>query len=120
MFARSALEVARTPDQRADESIEGRRCERCRRTSALPLVRCPRCRAPMNAARFGPEGTVWSATVVHLERAGSPLPYQLAYLDLDDGARLLVGVEAEAAAAVGSRLRLCGRTEAGAPTAVPA
>src|SRR4051794_7622248 len=96
-------------------TVEGRRCEACGRSTALPLVRCPRCHAVMVPARFGPEGVVWSSTVVHLDALGHEAPYALAYLDLDDGPRVLVHVRRPAGAqlaqpAIGTRLRLAGRT----------
>ncbi len=74
----------------------------------------------MTAQRFGPEGTVWSSTIVHLDGVGPPAPYQLAYLDLDRGPRVLVQVDSEPLVAVGSRLRLDGKTAVGGAVAVPA
>jgi uncharacterized protein len=85
--------------------LEGVRCR-----NGHPLLarfhRCPRCGADVVPERFGPAGTVWSFTVMHV--ASSPaesVPYTIAYLDLEDGPRTLVRI-AGAAPKVGDRARL--------------
>lgn len=41
---------------------------------------------------FGPSGTVWSSTVVRVPVPGRTPPYGLAYVDLDNGPRVLAHV----------------------------
>ena len=65
---------------------------------------------------FGPGGTVWSSTVVRIPVAGREPPVALAYVDLDDGPRVLVHAPlAPDAPAVGSRVVLVAPTAAGDP-----
>ena len=92
---------------------------RCRAGHALQrrFHRCPRCRAEVEPARFGPEGTIWSHTTLHVaSRPGEELPYTLAYLDLDDGPRTLVRI-AGPVPRVGDRVRLIATSDAGDPRA---
>lgn len=52
---------------------------------------------------------MWSATVVRIPVAGRTPPYALAYVDLDDGPRVLAHVVAgngDTAPSVGARVRL--------------
>ena len=58
----------------------------------------------MTEAEFGPDGTVWSATVVRIPVPGRMPPYALAYVDLDDGPRVLA--HADDAVPIGARVRL--------------
>lgn len=61
----------------------------------------------MEPAEFGPFGTVWSATVVRIPVPGRTPPYGLAYVDLDDGPRILAHVaDSERAVPIGARVRL--------------
>lgn len=60
-------------------------------------------------ATFGPSGTVWSSTVVRIPVQDRQPPYVVAYVDIDDGPRVLAGVAAltdMAAPRPGSRVRL--------------
>lgn len=89
---------------------------RCRAGHALihAFPRCPRCGAEVAPARFGPEGSVWSFTTVHIEGGGDgDPPYTLAYVDLDEGPRALLRVGGEPS--VGARVRLAGNTAGGNP-----
>jgi uncharacterized OB-fold protein len=54
--------------------------------------RCPECGSDMRSERFGPGGTVWSSTVVRVAVPGRTPPYAMAYVDLDDGPRVLAHV----------------------------
>jgi uncharacterized OB-fold protein len=57
---------------------------------------------------------VWSATVVRIPVPGRTPPFALAYVDLDDGPRVLAHVPgAQAAPAVGARARLVAPTDSG-------
>jgi uncharacterized protein len=93
--------------------LAGARCSACGHALARVLPRCPRCGAAVSEARFGPEGEVWALTVLHVAPAGRDAPYTLAYVDLDDGPRLLAHVSG--ATAIGSRVRLIGSTSDGDP-----
>lgn len=96
--------------------LAGLRCLRCPAVSAHLWPRCPTCGGPVERAVFGPGGTVWSSTVVRIPVAGREPPVALAYVDLDDGPRVLVHAPlAPDAPAVGSRVVLVAPTAAGDP-----
>lgn len=61
--------------------------------AAFTWPRCPDCGGEVIAAQFGPEGTVWSATVVRIPVPGRTPPYTLVYVDLDDGPRVLAHLD---------------------------
>ena len=88
--------------------VTGRRCLSCGEVSAFTWPRCPACRGDVVPASFGPAGTVWSSTVVRIPVPGRTSPYPLAYVDLDDGPRILAHVvdSGDTAAPVGGRVRL--------------
>jgi uncharacterized OB-fold protein len=88
--------------------VMGARCTSCGRPSAFAVPRCPACRSEVLPEAFGPEGTVWSATTVRIPVPGRTPPYGLAYVDLDDGPRILAHVRDASAAAIGARVRLVG------------
>ncbi len=95
--------VEQSPDGRF--CIEGLRCPSCGEVAAFDWSRCPACRSAVEPASFGPDGTVWSATVVRIPVPGRTPPYALAYVDLDDGPRVLAHVTG-GGAPIGSRVRL--------------
>ncbi|MDN5749768.1 MAG: OB-fold domain-containing protein [Pseudonocardia sp.] len=103
-------QVERGPD--GLRRVTGRRCRSCGEVAAYTWPRCPSCRDAVEQASFGPDGTVWSATVVRIPVPGRTPPYALAYVDLDDGPRVLAHVRAPVdaatatAPAIGSRVRL--------------
>ena len=84
--------------------VSGRRCHSCDEVAAFAWPRCPACGGPVDDAEFGPEGTVWSATVVRVPVPGRTPPYALAYVDLDGGPRILA--HADEAIPIGARVRL--------------
>lgn len=90
--------------------VTGLRCPSCREMAAYAWPRCPTCAGRAEAAVFGPEGTVWSSTVVRIPVADRTPPYALAYVDLDDGPRILVHVAGSWSEGrvppIGSRVRL--------------
>jgi uncharacterized OB-fold protein len=98
--------------------VAGGRCT----TNGHPLVRvfgrCPRCRGDIAGALFGPVGTIWATTRVHVPAfVGDDVPYVLAYVDLDDGPRVLLRLtNTPDGAAVADRVRLGAPTDAGNPT----
>ncbi len=101
--------------------LAGGRCQACRYPTATPLPRCPVCGGPGEPDEIGPGGTVFSATVLRIPVPGRTPPLALAYVDLDDGPRILahVGGDAAFAAAPGSRVHLVGRTGDGDPLVAP-
>jgi uncharacterized protein len=84
--------------------IDGRRCTACAEPTAFAWPACPACGGPVEPARFGPGGTVWSATVVRIPVADRTPPYALAYVDLDEGPRVLA--HSADALPVGARVRV--------------
>lgn len=103
-----------TPDPRptavsvdGSHLLQGWRCRSCRLPLLWATPRCPGCGGSVEADTFGPGGTVWSSTVVRVPVPGRTPPYGMAYVDLDDGPRVLVHVAGPAErVAVGSRVRL--------------
>lgn len=67
----------------------------------------------MAPAHFGPAGVVFSATVLRIAVPGRTPPIALAYVDLDDGPRLLAHVDGptDVPLAPGTRVELVGRTD---------
>ncbi|MTV26388.1 hypothetical protein FTX61_13325 [Nitriliruptoraceae bacterium ZYF776] len=87
--------------------LVGQRCAGCGTVNATARARCPDCRGELHPARFGPGGRVWSATVVRIPVPGRQPPYAVAYVDLDDGPRVLAHVtNVEDAPTPGTRVRL--------------
>jgi uncharacterized OB-fold protein len=73
----------------------------------------------VESERFGPAGTVFASTVVRIRVGDRVPPYALAYVDLDDGPRILAHVSDEPGQAtppdVGEHVLLCGVTSTGDP-----
>jgi len=99
--------------------VRGFRCTKCGYRLASERPRCPVCRGPIEAHEYGPGGVVWAATVL---RAGVPdrqPPLGLAYVDLDDGPRVLChfggGADVPDAPPPGTRVELAGLTDQGDP-----
>ncbi len=69
--------------------VAGLRCRVCRYPALSGPPRCARCGGPTDAERFGPQGRVWSSTVVRIGVADRVAPYGLAVVDLLDGPRML-------------------------------
>ncbi|MEU6075747.1 OB-fold domain-containing protein [Micromonospora sp. NPDC047074] len=90
----------------AAEGVHGSRCTRCRRGAAPATPRCPWCGATAEGETFAPSGTVWAATVVHIDVGARQPPYGLAYVDLDDGPRVLVLLRRPEALTGGTRVTL--------------
>lgn len=91
--------------QVANGCVVGARCRACGYPTAPATPWCPVCQGPQEEARFGPGGCVWAATVVHLRLPGGRTPpYGLAYVDLDDGPRVLARLDEAAAPRPGTRV----------------
>jgi uncharacterized OB-fold protein len=93
----------------AGDRVEGWRCDACGHPVAQQSPWCPKCASPeLKPAVFGPDGTVWAGTVVHLPVGRRRPPFALAYVDLDDGPRVLAHVTVPVALRTGSRARIVG------------
>jgi uncharacterized protein len=113
-----------TPDPRSqlvEGRLEGSRCTSCGYRLAGSAPRCPACGGTLSPALFGPGGTLWSRTTLRVPVQERPVPYILAYVDLDEGPRVLAHVEAdpEHPPAVGARVRLSGTTPEGDLSVAP-
>lgn len=98
----------------AGRGVAGTRCGACGHPSLWSTPRCPVCGGATAPAVFGPGGTVWSSTVVRVAVPGRTPPYTLAYVDLDDGPRLLAHVAGSTERlAPGARVRVAGSTADG-------
>jgi hypothetical protein len=92
----------------------GGRCHAARHANPTNAPRCPRCGSPTEEAAFGTAGVVWSTTTMHIAHDQRINPYTLAYVDLDDGPRLLAHVTG-GPVAIGDPVRLRGYTTLGDP-----
>jgi hypothetical protein len=106
--AAGGLAVADPRPQVDGDCVLGLRCTKCGYPTAQAAPRCPVCFGELGPARFGPGGTVFSSTVIHLPSGGRQWPFGLAYVDLDDGPRILVHADAAAVPGVGDRVRIAG------------
>lgn len=104
-------------DGPAGPLVAGGQCAACGHPSAAIAPRCARCAGPMVDALFGPDGVVWSTTTIHVDCGDRRAPYTLAYVDLDNGPRLLAHVAdgPTARMAVAARVRLVSPTIHGDP-----
>jgi uncharacterized protein len=103
------LPVAESRPAYEDGAILGARCTACRYPAAQRGIPwCPVCYAAVEDARFAPTGVAWSSTVVAIPVGTRRPPFGLAYLDLDDGPRVLVHLAEPAVLPFGTRLRVTG------------
>lgn len=93
--------------------LAGARCPACGYVAAAARPRCPECAAALEETLFGPGARVWASTVVRVPVAGRVPPYGLAYVDVDDGPRVLAHAPGDVPLEVGSRVRLAGLTAEG-------
>lgn len=111
----------RTVDEAGTPRVPGQRCVACRHPLAYAAPRCPVCRGALAEARFGPGGVVFAATIVRVPIPGRTPPWGLAYVDLDDGPRILAHFAPDAGPlAVGARVRLAASTADGDPAVAAA
>jgi uncharacterized OB-fold protein len=109
-------------EQNGDQWVVlGYRCEDCQYCLAASRPRCPVCHGSLTPARFGPGGVVWSGTVLRTPVADRTPPIGLAYVDFDEGPRVLchfgddlAGAEPEVPT-VGARVELMGLTDLNDP-----
>ena len=99
----------------ADGQVLGHRCESCGHTTVQACHRCPKCGGEVTGASFAPSGVVWSSTVVRIPIPGREPPFGLAYVDIDDGPRILAHVRSDSVSAipVGSRVRITANSRDG-------
>ena len=111
-LADGQIEVPERPGRQqvaGRQGVQGVRCGTCRYPVAQTGIPwCPACYGPVAPARFTPTGTVWSATVVAIPVGPLRPPFGLAYLDLDDGPRILVRLAEPRVLPPGTRLRITG------------
>jgi uncharacterized OB-fold protein len=91
--------------------VLGVQCEQCGRPSAFPDERCRRCGGPVRPAHFGPAGTVWASVTVHLAVDHREPPFTVAYVDLDEGPRVLTLVKGETSLSPETPVRLVGELQ---------
>lgn len=90
-------------------AVLGVRCTACRYPAAQTGIPwCPACYGPVAPERFAVTGTAWSSTVVAIRVGQRRPPFGLAYLDLDDGPRVLVHLAEPVVVPIGTRLRITG------------
>lgn len=97
--------------------LTGSRCGDCGYPQAVNPPRCPICGShSMSPATFGPKGTVFSSTVLRIPVPDRTPPFTLAYVDVDEGPRILAHVDGPDEALVpGSEVVLSGWSEHGDP-----
>lgn len=91
------------------DAVRGSRCTVCRYPTAQQhLPWCPVCYAATEPARFARTGKTWSSTVVAIPVGTRRPPFGLAYVDLDDGPRVLVHLGEPAVLGLGTRVEITG------------
>lgn len=95
-------------------TVSGSRCARCARAVAYQWPRCPGCAGEVHSEDFAGTGVVWSRTTINIAVGDHVPPYTVAYVDLDNGPRMLAHVAGENVD-VGARVRLVGLTPGGDP-----
>jgi uncharacterized protein len=106
------LPVADSRPVLADGAVRGVRCLTCRypvAQSGIPW--CPSCYGPVEPAGFPTTGVVWSSTVVAIPVGNRRPPFGLAYVDLDDGPRVLVHLAQPQVLPIGTRVKVTGVDE---------
>lgn len=118
-----ALPVADSRPFLVEGRVAGSRCTSCRYPSAQRgLPWCPVCYAQIVDDTFSAEGIAWSSVTVAIPVNDRPAPFSLAFVDLDDGPRVLARLDHPAAVAPNTRVAIVG-IEAGdliASSALPA
>jgi uncharacterized protein len=90
-----------------DGAVIGARCERCGYAVSPATARCPSCGGPMTQGiPHASTGRVWSSTVIRIPIGDRVPPIGYAYVDLDDGPRVLSVFRGSAPLRVGSSVAL--------------
>lgn len=96
-------------DAAGEPAVLGVRCTACRYPAAQQGIPwCPVCYQPVEPARFSTSGSAWSSTVVAIPVGERRPPFGIAYLDLDDGPRVMVHLAEPVVLPLGARLRITG------------
>ena len=96
------------------DRVLGVRCVSCGYPTAPEAPWCPACHhREQQEVGFGPGGVVWSSTLVHIPVGRWKPPYALAYVDLDDGPRVIAHLDRPQVLQCGSRVRIVGADEGG-------
>lgn len=99
--------------------VAGYVCDSCGYRLSLPRPWCPTCRGPLSERLYGPNGRIWACTIVRVPLADREPPVSFAYVDLEDGPRVLCHVENDAPEprplAPETSVRLVGKTAQGDP-----
>jgi uncharacterized OB-fold protein len=90
--------------------VLGVRCAGCGLATAEPALRCGSCGGDTEPTSLLPNGIVWSWTVVGVGRDRGTA---FAYVDLEDGPRVLVRLGDGTPRAVGTPVRVLGTTPGG-------
>ena len=94
------------------DKLIGVRCAACGYPSAPPAPWCPACQGrEQKPAEFGPGGTVWASTLVQIPVGRWTPPYAMAYVDLDDGPRVIAHLREPRIEKAGTRVRIVGGEE---------
>jgi len=94
--------------------VLGARCVRCDRAVARRTGRCEACGGELADATFGPGGTVWSATAVHLPVGPREPGFVLVSVDLDEaGPRVLMRAADADVPVPGDRIEVTGVADDG-------
>ena len=103
--AAGGLSVAESRPQLTDGLLRGARCTACAHAlSQSDVPWCPVCYSAIEPCGFTPAGTVWAATTVRMPVGRWSAPFGLAYVDVDDGPRVLVHVGADPIPHAGDRV----------------
>lgn len=103
------LAVADSRPRLVDGRVAGVRCVGCRYSSPQSgQPWCPVCYAELAPDAFGPGGVVWSSTVIGLPVGRREAPFALAYVDLDDGPRVLVHLQQPEVLPIGATVTIIG------------
>jgi uncharacterized protein len=124
-YGEQAMESAVDPRPRlavsnGDWVLVGARCPQCGYCLASMGPWCPICHSSLSSQEYGPAGIVWASTVLRVAVGDYRPPRLVAYVDLDDGPRILCHLESDADAgtvAPGTRVQLTGPSEHGDPMA---
>ena len=104
-------------------ALVGAHCSACESLSFPPRAFCPACFSTDRLERrpLKGDGTVFTFTVVRQAPPGHAVPYVLAFVDLDEGVRIMAQVRAEPEAVhIGMKVRAAFyvRTEVASPVAI--
>lgn len=99
--------------------LAGFSCPACGYRLAVAAPWCPLCHGEVAPTDFGPSGTVWGSTILRVPVGGYEPPRALAYVDVDDGPRLICELAgtADTPVPVGSRVELTSPSPEGNPVA---